>query len=216
MIKEGMPLSPVLLVPSGDQLRAGIADRLKANLAQVGVALQIQTVEPATMFDPAGPITHRNFDLALLTSLTQPDPGGINAWVGADVYRHPTDLSVVHRWQLEARWLTSEQMVERLAPSNIPGEANDFQGQNYSGWCNEQADIAVVQANLTFDLNARKGFYATHQALFTVDLPVIPLFFEPQLAASAPFVCGIKPGPYDPVTWNAGTWFFEPNGACGK
>ena len=37
----------------------------------------------------------------------------------------------------------------------IPSEENDFQGQNSSGWCNEEATAALKEADLTVDEAAR-------------------------------------------------------------
>ncbi|MBN1430125.1 MAG: hypothetical protein JXB07_17280 [Anaerolineae bacterium] len=213
-VEEGVPLAPVLLT-TYDAIRAPIAEKLRSDLAQIGVGLQVQTVEPATLFAADGPITHRDFDMALLAAATRPDPGGINLWLGEEVFLHPLDRVPVHRWQLESRWLKPEQMIERLAPGNVPNAGNGYQGQNYSGWCNEQADLAIVQANLSFDIAARQGGYANQQGLFAADEPVIPLFFRPRLAAAAPYVCGFDPVPYEPLTWNLAEWYFDPDKTCG-
>jgi peptide/nickel transport system substrate-binding protein len=215
-IEAETPLAPTLLIPAGDALRQQIASRLQTGLAQVGVNLNVQPVEPGVMFAPDGPITHRAFDVALLSGVARPDPGGIGQWVGADVYRHPLELTVVHRWDLADRWLTSEQLVELLAPNNVPGPENDYQGQNFAGWCSEAANVAIVEANLALSLDERKAFYAQQQALFTQEVPEMPLFARPRIAASAPYVCGIRPGPYDPLTWNVDSWYFDESGACGR
>lgn len=215
-IEEGTLLAPVLIVPADDLLRASLADHLKVDLAQVGVNLQVQPVNPADMFSAEGPLVRRTFDMALLSTAMRPDPGGISRWVGADVYRHPLDMTVVHRWDLEDRWLTSEQMVEILALDNTPGPHNDYQGQNYGGWCDEAANIAIVQANLTPDLDRRAEFYAQHQTIFTQEVPEMPLFARPRIAASALYLCGIRLGPFDPLTWNLEDWTFDESGACGE
>ncbi len=215
-IEKGASLAPLLLLPSGDPIRDQIATKLKADLGSVGIAVQVQAVDPAALFAADGPITRRDFDLALLTTVTRPDPGGINEWVGADVFRHPLNKTLVHRWQLEDRWLTSDQLVERLALSNVPSPANDYQGQNFSGWCDEEADFAVVQANQSLDPTSRAGFYAEQQKLFTLDIPVLPLFMRPRLVANASTVCGLEPGPWEPPTWNLAQWYFDPQGKCGQ
>lgn len=213
-IAPDTPLTPVVLLPTGDPVRAQIADRIKADLAQVGIAVQVQPVDPSNLFAAGGPVIRRDFDLALLTAVTRPDPGGINAWVGADVFLHPINKTPVHRWELEDRWLTSDQLVERLALSNIPSEANDFQGQNYAGWCNEQADLIMVQANRSLDTKARVALYAQHQQMLAADVPILPLFARPRLVAGAMTICGIQPGPFDPVTWNLESWSFDSLGQC--
>ena len=215
-IAENTPLTPTLILASNDPRRVAFAQQLRAQLKAIGIGLQLQAGDAATVFAPNGPIQHRDFDLALISLAVGPDPGGISQWVGADVFRQPIDKSLVHRWQLEKRWLETDQLVERLALSNIPSTDNDWQGQNYAGWCNEQADLAAVQANLSFDLNARKTQYAQLETLIAGDAPVIPLGYRPRIAASKNYVCGIQPMPFEPLTWNAATWHFDPQGACAQ
>lgn len=215
-IEEGTVLAPTLIIPAGDSLREQIADKLRADLAPIGVALQVQPVDPSLMFDQSGPLTYREFDMALLAAVTRPDPGGISRWVGVDVYRHPLDLTAVHRWQLEDRWLEAEQLVERLALSNVPVVTNNYQGQNYGGWCHDEANIAIVEANLALSLAERQSYYASQQAVFAREVPVIPLFYRPRVVASTAYLCGIRPGPYDPIMWNIASWYFDRNAACAR
>jgi ABC-type transport system substrate-binding protein len=101
-----------------------------------------------------------------------------------------------------------------LAPSNIPSAANDFQGQNYVGWCNEAGNTAIVQATLALSLPERQSFYAQQQAVFTADVPTIPLFARLRVAASAPYVCGIDLNAPNPMLWNLDQWYFDESGAC--
>lgn len=213
-IAEGTPFTPTLIIPAGDALRARIAAQLTGDLAQVGVQVIVQEVAPEVLFSREGPLVRRQFDMALLAAVTRPDPDGISRWVGADVFRHPLTGALVHRWELEARFLTPEQMVERVAYANIPAPENDYQGQNYAGWCNAEADLAIVEAALALNLEEKRAAYARHAAIFMAELPVLPLFARPRLAASAPYVCGIVPNPYEPLTWNITAWWFDESGTC--
>jgi len=213
-IAEGTPLTPLLLT-TDDPYRALITEAIRASLAQIGVRVQVQPLPAETLFAPDGPIVRRAFDLALLSAVTRPDPGGISRWVGSDVFVHPLERTLVHRWQLEERWLTSEQLVERAAPAQIPVLENGYQGQNFSGWCNEQADIAIVQASRALSMAERQAAYVQHQTWWAADLPTQPLFARPRIAASAMYVCGIVPGPHDVLTWNLGSWYFDKSGVCG-
>ncbi len=213
-IAEGTPLTPTLLIPAGDALRAQMAAQLVSDLAQVGMSVSVQEVTPEVLFSREGPLVRRTFDMALLAAAVRPDPDGISRWVGADVFRHPLTLALAHRWEIEERFLTPEQMIERVAYANIPTLENDYQGQNYAGWCNAEADLAVVRAVLALSIDEKRAAYAQHEAIFTAELPVLPLFARPRLAASAPYVCGITPGPYDALTWNISAWWFNEGGLC--
>lgn len=215
-IAEGTPLTPTLAIPEGDAPREEIAGRLVSDLAAVGIAVRVGAVAPDTLFSRDGPLVMRQFDMALLAGAVRPDPGGVSRWVGADVYRHPLTGALVHRWELEERFLTPEQLVERLAYSNIPVPENNFTGQNYGGWCSAEADLAIVEAAQALSVEQKQAAYARQQAIFAAELPVVPLVARPLIAASAPYVCGIAPGPYDPLTWNIAAWWFDESGACAR
>jgi peptide/nickel transport system substrate-binding protein len=212
-LPEGTPLAPVLVYPS-DPLRKQMAESVRVDLARIGISVQMQAIDATQLFTLDGPVTHRDFDMALLSAVARPDPGGINQWLGADVFLHPLDHVPVHRWELEDRWRITDQLVERLASGNVPDQENGYRGQNTSGWCNEEADITLVKANLSFDAGERKALYARHQQLFSADVPVVPLFYRLQMAASASYVCGTKPNGFAPITWNLAQWYFDPTGQC--
>ncbi len=214
-IEEGTPLAPTLVIPAADPLRAQMADQMVQALAQIGIRLAVQPQAPDALFSPDGPLVRRSFDMALLAGFARPDPDGVSRWVGAEVFRHPLTGQPVHRWELEERWLRTEQMVERLAYNNIPSPDNQYQGQNYMGWCNEAANIATVHASLlALDEAEKRPFYEQQQVIFANELPVLPLYQRLRLAASSPELCGIEVGPYDPITWNIQTWTFDESGAC--
>lgn len=50
-------------------------------------------------------------------------------------------------------------------------------GQNYSGWNNRQADLAMEQARRTADRQKRWQLYQDFQKIFALDLPAIPLYY---------------------------------------
>ena len=212
-IPEGTPLAPIL-VTSDSPARQQMAEQIKADLAKIGANIEIQTVPAQSLFSADGQLVHRSFEMALFSAITRPDPTGISRFVGADVFRHPLERTLVHRWQLEDRWLTSEQLVERLAYSNIPTVENGWQGQNYAGWCNEPADLDIIAASEAVNITERQQFLANQQMAVASEVPILPLFARPRAAASAKYVCGIALGPYDGITWNLGTWYFDPTGAC--
>lgn len=215
-IPPGTPLAPVLVIPADDPLREQIAQRIVADLGQVGIRVEIQAVPPAALYSADGPLVRRDFDMALLASITRPDPGGVSRWIGAEMFLQPLTRQPVHRWELEDRWLQTEQMIERLAYTNIPGPGNLYQGQNFAGWCHEEGNRALVSgALLGFTVEERQPFYAQHLAIFAEELPAVPLFARPRIAAARDGVCGLQPGPVEPVTWNIAQWTYSAEG-CGE
>ena len=51
------------------------------------------------------------------------------------------------------------------------------EGQNYSGWANRRADIAMEQARRTADQELRRQYYAEFQQVFADDVPAIMLYY---------------------------------------
>lgn len=89
----------------------------------------------------------------------------------------------------------------------IPSPANGWEGQNYPGWCNETASAALKSANNTLLQEDRKGFYATQQALFTEEVPVIPLFNRTETFSVRADMTGFAPTPGEEYyVYNANEW----------
>jgi peptide/nickel transport system substrate-binding protein len=63
---------------------------------------------------------------------------------------------------------------------NIPTEENNFQGQNQSGWCNEEASAALNEADVTVDEDARAELVQTALRLQETDHVLLPLAQYPK------------------------------------
>jgi len=89
----------------------------------------------------------------------------------------------------------------------VPSPSNGWEGQNYSGWCNEAATAALKNANNTLIKDERIEFYKQQQAEFTKDIPVLPLFNRSEAYVTRPDLEGFLPVPGEEYyTYNAGTW----------
>ena len=66
---------------------------------------------------------------------------------------------------------------------NIPVEENNFQGQNQSGWCNEEASAALDEADKTVDEEARIELVQTALSLMETDHVLLPLAQYPRSVA---------------------------------
>ena len=75
----------------------------------------------------------------------------------------------------------------------IPSPANGWEGQNYSGWCNEAASTATKAANNTLVLQERKDNYKILQAEYTKDVSTIPLFNRTETFANVATLTGFEP-----------------------
>ena len=74
-------------------------------------------------------------------------------------------------------------MSEIYACDQIPGEENDFGGQNYSGYCNEELDVLLGESNRTSDVDARVDLIQQVGDVIRDDVVWIPLYPLPNLVA---------------------------------
>jgi ABC-type transport system substrate-binding protein len=71
------------------------------------------------------------------------------------------------------------------ACNQIPRPENNWEGQNYMGWCNERASNAIIAANNTINREERIRQYAIVQEEFTKDMVSLPLFNRFEAAAAS-------------------------------
>lgn len=96
--------------------------------------------------------------------------------------------------------------------AGIPSEANAWSGQNYSGWCNPEADEALSQSENnpenSLSPEKRKPYIDTFFKNMTADVPVIFLFGSawpyPHLTNWKNFKAGSTQ--YSYPLWNAWEW----------
>jgi peptide/nickel transport system substrate-binding protein len=70
-----------------------------------------------------------------------------------------------------------------LACDNIPSEANSNQGQNSTGWCNEEASALMAESDQTVDETARTDMIHKIGAFLAEDAVMLPLYQFPNIAA---------------------------------
>ncbi|NTW01184.1 MAG: peptide ABC transporter substrate-binding protein, partial [Oscillochloris sp.] len=92
------------------------------------------------------------------------------------------------------------------ACNQIPLASNNWEGQNYMGWCNKTASDAILAANNTLDREERIKQYAIFQQEFTKDMVSLPLFNRTEAAAASNRVNGFKPNPTEYYTSNINEW----------
>ena len=92
------------------------------------------------------------------------------------------------------------------ACNQIPLPSNNWEGQNYMGWCNETASNAVVAANNTLDRDERIASYDILQKEFSKDMVSLPLFQRVEAEAWNPNLEGIKTSPTEYAIVSAEDW----------
>ncbi len=92
------------------------------------------------------------------------------------------------------------------ACDQIPSPANNWEGQNYMGWCNERASQAIIAANNAIDRDVRAQQYIIVQEEFTRDMVSLPLFNRLGVAAASTRLENFRPDPTEYVFANAYEW----------
>ncbi len=92
------------------------------------------------------------------------------------------------------------------ACNQIPLPSNNWEGQNYMGWCNETASRAILAANNTLDREERIRQYAIFQQEFTKDMVSLPLFNRSEASAASNRVVNFRVDPTEYYTANIEEW----------
>lgn len=82
---DGLPLTLKFVTTAGSPLRQAAAKQIVADLAAVGVTLDISELPSAELYSQDGPLYRRNFELALFAWIAGPDPRGWERWSCAGV-----------------------------------------------------------------------------------------------------------------------------------
>jgi peptide/nickel transport system substrate-binding protein len=92
-------------------------------------------------------------------------------------------------------WVSAPEPVPRtvLHSSEIPTEANNHAGQNYTGYRNPEVDELIVAIENELDTEARMALWARLQAIYARDLPVLPLYFRTNVHILPEWIEGVRP-----------------------
>jgi peptide/nickel transport system substrate-binding protein len=89
------------------------------------------------------------------------------------------------------------------ASKQIPTGENNWVGANVTGYKGPEFDAACARAQQqTPDDAAYREAYLQTQAIFTSDLPAIPLYMRLKVAAARPDICGFALDPTANTLWN--------------
>ena len=112
-------------------------------------------------------------------------------------------------------WMYSEEnqdMASWYSCAVIPGPQNNYNGLNFPRWCSagaeKQIESASHSAELMADTAKLRSALADIQAIWTQDVPVLPLYngFTPTVIRSDLSVYALVPGMVTLDFWNAWEW----------
>jgi len=92
------------------------------------------------------------------------------------------------------------------ACNQIPLPSNNWEGQNYMGWCNEEASQAIVAGNNTLVQAERIAAYDIVQKHFSADMVSLPLFQRAEAEAWSTNLLNFRSDPTEYSSANAGEW----------
>lgn len=98
------------------------------------------------------------------------------------------------------------------ACDQVPLPSNNWEGQNYMGWCNPTASDAIVKANNTLVRDERIAAYNTVQQEFAKDVVSIPVFQRAEAEAWSSNLTGIRPDATEYATTNLQEWALADGG----
>lgn len=98
------------------------------------------------------------------------------------------------------------------ACDQIPLPSNNWEGQNYMGWCNPTASDAIVKANNTLVRDERIAAYDIVQREFAKDVVSIPIFQRAEAEAWSSNLTGIRPDATEYATTNLQEWALSDGG----
>jgi len=92
-------------------------------------------------------------------------------------------------------WLSAPESLPRttLHSESVPTEANNWAGQNSTGFRNPEMDRLIETAEIELDRDRRKAIWADIQRLYATELPAIPLYFRAESYVLPTWLAGVRP-----------------------
>ncbi len=106
-------------------------------------------------------------------------------------------------------WLSAPENVPRtsLHSKEIPTKANNYSGQNFTGYRNPEVDKLIDAIERELDREKRRVLWHRLQRIYADELPVIPLYFRAMPFIVPKWLKGIRPtGHQEPTTLWVEDW----------
>src|SRR5690606_30435063 len=92
-------------------------------------------------------------------------------------------------------WVSSPENVPRtiLHSTHIPSPANNYAGQNYTGFSNPEMDRLIEETDVELDPERRRALWHQIQAVYAEELPVLPLYYRADPYVLPQWLAGLVP-----------------------
>jgi len=109
----------------------------------------------------------------------------------------------------EAVFYPWTQPAVYYAKDSTPTSRNGFRGENVSGWSDSEHEALLREIARAAVPADAAGALKRQQALIARDVPILPLYFWPQICAYRADLRGIRPRGYGALTWNVEEWHWK-------
>ena len=110
-------------------------------------------------------------------------------------------------------WSSAPENVPRsiLHSGEIPKAANNYSGQNFTGYVNPEVDTLLEAIEVELDREKRRALWRRLQRIYAEELPVIPLFFRADAYIMPKWLKGVEPTghQYTTTLW-VENWYAAP------
>jgi peptide/nickel transport system substrate-binding protein len=101
-------------------------------------------------------------------------------------------------------------VTSQLASDQIPSEENGFAGQNVYRWSDPEADRLMRLSDRQVDDDARAASLERLQRIVAEEVPLIPLYQQPNTVAHVAGLTGVRQNPtLVEVFWNSAEWSLD-------
>jgi len=92
-------------------------------------------------------------------------------------------------------WISSPENIPRstLHSMEIPRPENNYAGQNYTGYANDEIDALIDAIEIELNRDKRRQLWARLQAIYARDLPALPLYYRAQPFVLPQWLKGVIP-----------------------
>jgi peptide/nickel transport system substrate-binding protein len=102
-------------------------------------------------------------------------------------------------------------LTSQLSSDQIPSEENGFAGQNVYRWSDPEADRLMRLSDRQIDEEARAESLRRVQEIVADEVPLIPLYQQPNTVAYTTRLQGVRQNPSQAeVFWNSAEWSLQP------
>ncbi|HPJ87922.1 MAG TPA: peptide ABC transporter substrate-binding protein [Thermotogota bacterium] len=103
----------------------------------------------------------------------------------------------------------SDEAANYWGTNCIPSEANGFGGTNYTGWSNDENDAILEELTQTLEADKKLTLYEDHFALWTDELPTIPLMADPTPHFAKKYIQSFSSTYDGGLGWTIQNWYIQ-------